>query len=541
MTKNLLDDTIPLHCLIENLRVDSHVTYEIRVWRGVRKMTDSWTVSRRYSDFDALHAALQLADVDLHLPPKKVFGNKDRMFVIERQRQLESYLQTVLREPVLACQLPVKQFLDPDNYSFNFYEEAYRHVSMFFRSEVNWELVEPLPRIGWRFRKEYFMIRPKDSPKSSKLILSYCEPGHPLLLSEKDLSTSLRLLPTIQHPNIVQTIRTLYNGTGAIIVRPFFDTGSLRDLIYKTKPTALFLKKYGSQKSRGVNYDDIRRFGRQILEGLKFLIERGMLFGHLHSGNIFMERRVCKLSDLENPLLSLPPFYKANLAEFKKIQSKEHEAVYAFGLVLYEMGCGCMMRTAAMNVVPSYCHGEVRALLESFLTEKSLKSGLPTVDDLISNPLFSPYTPPSEKPQLKVPSKLKESFRQVCETEEASMQETARTVDRIKKADKEKSRQASHDKKVEKFRQQYKEEKAKSRASATTSKQKSKSPADTPPPQRSAPPAPPPPASNPSPPAAQTQTSSGGSGRGDLLSSIAGFKKGGLKKAETNDRSAPKL
>lgn len=46
-------------------------------------------VSRRYSDFDALQAALQPSGVDFHLPPKKVFGNKDRMFVIERQKQLE--------------------------------------------------------------------------------------------------------------------------------------------------------------------------------------------------------------------------------------------------------------------------------------------------------------------------------------------------------------------------------------------------------------------------------------------------------------------
>ena len=65
-------------------------------------------VSRRYSDFDALHAALQLADVDLHLPPKKVFGNKDRMFVIERQRQLEvCSFRMLLNVEVVDCGLLV--------------------------------------------------------------------------------------------------------------------------------------------------------------------------------------------------------------------------------------------------------------------------------------------------------------------------------------------------------------------------------------------------------------------------------------------------
>jgi PX domain-containing protein kinase-like protein len=201
------------------------------------------------------------------------------MFVVERQRQLEMYLRSVLQEPVLACQLAVKRFLDPGNYSFDFSEEALRHVSMFFRSEVNWEVVEPLPHIGWRIRKEFFMIRPKDTPKGNKHVLSYTQPGQPLLLSEKDLSTALRLLPTIQHPYIAPTIYASYNGTGAVIVRPLFSEGSLRDIIYKVKPTVIFMKKYSSCKTKGLSLMEIRHFGRQILEAVKFLKDRGMLYG----------------------------------------------------------------------------------------------------------------------------------------------------------------------------------------------------------------------------------------------------------------------
>ena len=36
-----------------------------------------------------------------------------------------------------------------------------------------------------------------------------------------------------QHPFIAPTIYASYNGIGAVIVRPLFPEGSLRDVIYK--------------------------------------------------------------------------------------------------------------------------------------------------------------------------------------------------------------------------------------------------------------------------------------------------------------------
>ena len=63
-------------------------------------------------------------------------------------------------------------------------------MSMFFRSEATWDVVESLPSIGmyalshshlsnlfipgWRLRKEYFMIKPKDAAKGvRKHVLTY--------------------------------------------------------------------------------------------------------------------------------------------------------------------------------------------------------------------------------------------------------------------------------------------------------------------------------------------------------------------------------
>ena len=62
--------------------------YEIRVQRGPVP-ENSWTVTKRYSDFVALDTALKMSAIELPLPPKKVFGNMEREFIAERQTGLQ--------------------------------------------------------------------------------------------------------------------------------------------------------------------------------------------------------------------------------------------------------------------------------------------------------------------------------------------------------------------------------------------------------------------------------------------------------------------
>lgn len=54
-----------------------------------------------------------------------------------------------------------------------FLESALRNVSMFFRSEPSWQVIEPLRDIGWRCRKHYYLIVSKEDPRSAKHILSW--------------------------------------------------------------------------------------------------------------------------------------------------------------------------------------------------------------------------------------------------------------------------------------------------------------------------------------------------------------------------------
>ena len=64
-------------------------------------------------------------------------------------------------------------------------------------------------------------------------------------------------------------------------VRQFTSTGSLRDAIYGQKPRDNLLQKYGGPSSRrmGLIPANIAKYGRQVLEALRFLFEKGYVLG----------------------------------------------------------------------------------------------------------------------------------------------------------------------------------------------------------------------------------------------------------------------
>ncbi|KAF0034771.1 hypothetical protein F2P81_012529 [Scophthalmus maximus] len=161
----LLDDTVPLTAVIEaSQNLQSHTEYIVRVQRGVSS-DNSW----------------QVCGISLPLPPKKLIGNMDREFIAERQRGLQAFLDSITQHPLLCSSLTVKKFLDPNNYCANYtgsftlvlvttlfslcfvqwflnytlhyftifvnsarHEIALQQVSMFFRSDIKWEVLEPL-------------------------------------------------------------------------------------------------------------------------------------------------------------------------------------------------------------------------------------------------------------------------------------------------------------------------------------------------------------------------------------------------------------
>lgn len=560
--KVMLDDTIPLSAYIENAQKrDDHMEYLIRVQRGpVNNSESTHQIVRRYSDFAALDSQLKLAQIDLPLPPKKVFGNFERDFIAARQNGLQDFLTAVTANPILANSIFTKQFLDPSNYSSNFLENALQHVSMIFRSEQQrWEVVEPLRDIGWRIRKQYIQIQTTAKPKTT-LLLSWQDFGPDKFIAEKELGGLMKVLPTIKHPNIFPIEFATSNETGGLVIRPLHESGSLRDMICRCKFKGHYLRKYANPKQvTTLDMERIQSFGRQILETLKYLQDKGFPYGHLHAGNIaVVGGKTCCLLDLENWMLGVPSYYRQFFTQFKKIQTAELIDVYSFGHLLYEMTFGHQLNRPTCDDFPQTCPPQIRSVLESILTSEACKNGLPQVSALLSHPLFSGVMlPVTDKPVLKVPSKLKECIRTAQTEVDKRLTEEQKIIHQMRRISKVRDFHMSEEEKKKRRRSRKKalETGGGEPLSPTTSTTPSfpapsvsagsqAPPATLPQAPLAAPPPPPPPpaaAAPPAPPPAGPPPASEGGGRGVLLSSITGFSKGGLKKAKTNDRSGPKV
>ncbi|XP_037594015.1 PX domain-containing protein kinase-like protein isoform X12 [Cebus imitator] len=283
---------------------------------------------------------------------------------------------------------------------------------MFFRSEPKWEVVEPLKDIGWRIRKKYFLMKIKNQPKE-RLVLSWADLGPDKYLSDKDFQCLIKLLPSCLHPYIYRVTFATANESSALLIRMFNEKGTLKDLIYKAKPKDPFLKKYcNPKKIQGLELQQIKTYGRQILEVLKFLHDKGFPYGHLHSSNVMLDGDTCRLLDLENSLLGLPSFYRSYFSQFRKINTLESVDVHCFGHLLYEMTYGRPPDSVPVDSFPPAPSMAVVAVLESTLSCEACKNGMPTVSRLLQMPLFSDVLlTTSEKPQFKIPTKLKEALR----------------------------------------------------------------------------------------------------------------------------------
>ncbi|KJE94407.1 hypothetical protein CAOG_05050 [Capsaspora owczarzaki ATCC 30864] len=78
---------------------------------------ETWIVSRRYSDFDALDTCLRNSSYgdqgQLELPGKKTFGNMDANFVDTRRASLEKYLQALIADVNLHESVLLHAFFTP--------------------------------------------------------------------------------------------------------------------------------------------------------------------------------------------------------------------------------------------------------------------------------------------------------------------------------------------------------------------------------------------------------------------------------------------
>lgn len=410
-----VDDSVALTCTIESAyNLKDHTEYSLRVQSGC--MPDHFHhVTKRYSDFAALDAILKGYGTDFLLPPKKIFGKMDSDFVEQRQLGLQNYLAQVLAHSWASRCLDVKVFLSPKTYlNLDLHETALQNVSMFLRSEDRWRASALLPHIGWRLRKCFLTAVDTSQPKE-KYLLTWCMAGDDRSLDDRDLEQSMKILTSLRHPGIEPTLFATCNSSCTVVIRKYYEHGSVRDIICNAKPTVHFVKKYSRPKSFNIMpVNSIRLFGRQLLETLRFLYEKGFPYIHVHAGNVVVDGSNCRLLDVENALLGVSTFHRRAYLQLHKLNTIESLTVYCFGHLVYEMSTGKPLDTLHCDNISYTCPHELRSVLELTLSSAAIKSGLPTITDLLQHPFFSGVSLPPDfpgDPHLKIPSKLRERFK----------------------------------------------------------------------------------------------------------------------------------
>ncbi|CAH2264127.1 jg10298 [Pararge aegeria aegeria] len=398
-TKVRIDDTEKLECALENAQnINNHTEYILRVQRGPNK-ENKWTVSRRYRDFAALNVSLQHANIDLPIPPKKLIGNMQPSFVAERQIALQNYINEVLKHQVLVLSLPVRSFLDPNNYPLTIAEQALQTMSIALRGDGHYELKAALPDIGWRIRKHYFL-----------------------------------------HPYIDEILSIQTLESGAYVVRRIHVNGSVRDLLYGTDYNKQYLAKYGNPKVRKpFTNGQLSHYGYQVLQALKFLHDKGLAHGHLHPGNIAIENQRAVLMDIENFLTGVPCLHRPYMLELKRTSTVEAIDVYCFGRTLYEMAFAEPLSSYYCDMYPDGIAPDLESVLRLCLSSTSCKHGGPSIEQLLTHPFFTQATMNGLGPRLdmrihlKFPLTLKDQLRACASVTEDRLRRDQKMVRSAKK------------------------------------------------------------------------------------------------------------
>merc|ERR1711971_1491545 len=176
------------------------------------------------------------------------------------------------------------------------------------------------------------------------------------------------------------------------IIRDLESSGSLRDHIHRSSLASAYGEKYG-RPGKPLQMGLIRKYGRQILEAMRYLRRCGVVHYHLHSGNVIVQNECAKLSEIENGFLGYQlrhPLHQ-HLQSVKKVYPTLDVELCLFGYVLFEMASGMESPTPSpldsLHDIPQRVDRNVERIIGRLFGDRSM-GGAPTIDDLMADPFF---------------------------------------------------------------------------------------------------------------------------------------------------------
>ncbi|XP_063874493.1 slowpoke-binding protein-like isoform X10 [Scylla paramamosain] len=219
----------------------------------------------------------------------------------------------------------------------------------YLRGHQRYSLLEHLRDIGSRIDKNWFIIRDASVKTERLMTLQPYDEHCPIPMTHGTREALIELFQALHHPYIYPVLdvdfANISSHTYIVTIIPHNNKGTLKDLIYRSHWQDDWVEKY-QQRSSGLPVGQVQRLGRQVLEALLFLQDRGFPpCGHLHSGNVVLQNGVARLSGVENTLLGLTsriyPIIKRRLKD-----NRDAIDSVCFGHVLFEMCAGYELSSA---------------------------------------------------------------------------------------------------------------------------------------------------------------------------------------------------
>lgn len=217
-------------------------------------------------------------------------------------------------------------------------------LRLFFANSDLYSFVKLLPDIG-KLNSRHCMV--KDKSNSCRLIASFKQIKSSAQTPNLDIVRNI--MHSITHPYILQPHElTVCNQQQLISIYEYREKGSLRDLINRVSPLKPYRLKYNMEQcGKGLKVSKVRRFSRQILQALSYLLDNDIPYFHLCSTNVYVDDSgdFIQLASLELSLFDFEFEHQKLLvpATFTREDignCMEKILVIQFGHILYEMVTG---------------------------------------------------------------------------------------------------------------------------------------------------------------------------------------------------------
>ncbi|XP_011309327.1 slowpoke-binding protein isoform X3 [Fopius arisanus] len=263
----------------------------------------------------------------------------------------------------------------------------------YIQGSSRYNLIKQLCNVGSRVDKHWFAVRDTTLKTDRLLTLVPLNRTCPLTVCPSTRDVLNKLFLALQHPYVCPVLDLEFieiEGQNYVILVQPINQGSMKDLIYGIERNcwnADWSHKYSS-RGKGLTSPQILQMGRQVLEALIFLKDRGFpTVTHLHSGNIVIQNGVARLAGLENSLLGFTSRIHP-IVTSRPIPGVAVDSI-CFGHMLFEMCTGyelCAFKPSPVQMADLEKYPKVADLMDLIFNQSG--GHYPSVEELLVHDLF---------------------------------------------------------------------------------------------------------------------------------------------------------